>query len=125
VLKPAAERKPGGAVFAERFKAALDAKKTSQRKAALVLKRSEALVSHWVNGINQPTLDDLATIAGAFGVSADWLLGLTEGATATRPLKPGLDDDALAPADVRFVERQLAIAREALARAEQKTARKK
>jgi len=38
----------------------------------------ETTVGKWVLGRNQPSLDYLAKLAAALGVSADWLLGLSE-----------------------------------------------
>lgn len=52
----------------------------------------ETTVGKWVLGRNQPSLDYLAKLARALGVSADWLLGLSErralDTTATPELAP-------------------------------------
>lgn len=56
----------------------------------------ETTVGKWVLGRNQPSLDYLAKLARALGVSADWLLGLSErraidlAATPEPPVPAGL-----------------------------------
>ena len=50
----------------------------SQRKAAADLKISQALLSHYENGAREPGLSFVCKACRYYGVSADYLLGLTE-----------------------------------------------
>ena len=52
-------------------------KKISQRKAAGELGVSQALLSHYENGVREPGLSFLVRAADYYGVSADFLLGRT------------------------------------------------
>ena len=52
-------------------------KKISQRKAAGDLGVSQALLSHYENGMREPGLEFLVRAADYYGVSADYLLGRT------------------------------------------------
>ncbi len=49
----------------------------NQRKAASELKISQALLSHYENGIREPGLDFLVRVCDYYGVSADYVLGRT------------------------------------------------
>ena len=50
----------------------------SQRKAAADLKISQALLSHYENGAREPGLGFVCRACRYYGVSADYLLGLTD-----------------------------------------------
>ncbi len=50
-------------------------KKISQRKAATELSVSQALLSHYENGLREPGLSFVAKAADFYGVSCDYLLG--------------------------------------------------
>ena len=50
----------------------------SQRKAAADLKISQALLSHYENGAREPGLSFVCRACRYYGVSADYLLGMTE-----------------------------------------------
>ena len=52
-------------------------KKISQRKAAGELGVSQALLSHYENGVREPGLSFVVRAADFYGVSADFLLGRT------------------------------------------------
>lgn len=59
-------------------------KKLSQKKAAEALGISQALLSHYENGVREPGLSFVVRAADFYGVSCDYLLGRTmskEGAT--------------------------------------------
>jgi len=65
----------------------------SQRKAASDLKISQALLSHYENGVREPGLDFVGRACCYYGVSSDFLLGL-------KPLRAGAsenDDQELRP----------------------------
>lgn len=107
-------------IFAARLLEALEAAGSNKRDFAKKLGRHETTIGKWVKGGTEPSLDDLARIADALGLSIDWLLG-RDPAGAT----PALADGALPAGDVRYVDRQLAVIRAAIDRVEQKTGRKK
>ena len=50
----------------------------SQRKAAADLGISQALLSHFENGLREPRLDFVVKACDYYGVSADYMLGRTE-----------------------------------------------
>ena len=50
-------------------------KKLSQRQAAADLGISQALLSHYENGVREPGLAFLSRVCDYYGVSADYLLG--------------------------------------------------
>ena len=50
----------------------------SQRTAAADLRISQALLSHYENGAREPGLDFLRRACGYYGVTADYLLGLSD-----------------------------------------------
>ena len=52
-------------------------KKISQRKAAVELNVSQALLSHYENGVREPGLAFVVRAADYYGVSVDYLLGRT------------------------------------------------
>ena len=52
-------------------------KKISQRQAASELKVSQALLSHYENGVREPGLQFVINAASYYGVSCDYLLGRT------------------------------------------------
>lgn len=49
----------------------------SQRKAAADLKISQALLSHYENGAREPGLSFLCRACKYYGVSADYMLGMS------------------------------------------------
>lgn len=50
----------------------------SQRKAAADLKISQALLSHYENGAREPGLSFVCRACRYYGVSADYILGLSD-----------------------------------------------
>ena len=50
----------------------------SQRKAAADLGISQALLSHYENGLREPKLDFVVKACDYYGVSADYMLGRTD-----------------------------------------------
>ena len=64
--------------FAETMSALRKARGLSQRAAAADLHISQALLSHYENGAREPGLDFVCRACRYFGVSADYLLGLTD-----------------------------------------------
>ena len=64
--------------FAERLKELLRDKNISQRKLADAIHVTSGAVSAWCRGIKQPTADNILAVASYFGVSTDFLLGVSD-----------------------------------------------
>ncbi len=64
-------------VFSENLSKLRKERGLNQRKAAAELKISQALLSHYENGIREPGLDFVARACEYYGVSADYMLGRT------------------------------------------------
>ena len=64
--------------FAEVLSKLRKEKKMSQRVAARELEISQALLSHYENGLREPKLDFVIKVCEYYNVSADYLLGRTE-----------------------------------------------
>lgn len=62
--------------FAEIFKSLRKDKELTQEQLAEVLGVSPQIVSRWENGVSQPSLGLLPTIAAYFETSVDTLLGI-------------------------------------------------
>ena len=65
-------------IFKERLKEMRIEKKLSQKELAEALSVSQRSISSWETGFRQPDFETLEKIAKYFGVSADYLLGLTD-----------------------------------------------
>ena len=70
-------------------------KKISQRKAAGELGVSQALLSHYENGVREPGLSFVVRAADYYGVSADFLLGRTMARDGGAILAEDLTDSSL------------------------------
>ena len=64
--------------FSETMSALRRSRGLSQRSAAADLNISQALLSHYENGAREPGLDFIRRASTYYGVSADYLLGLTD-----------------------------------------------
>ena len=64
--------------FSETMSALRRERGYSQRKAAADLNISQALLSHYENGAREPGLDFVRRACAYYGVSADYLLGLSD-----------------------------------------------
>ena len=64
--------------FSETMSALRRGRGLSQRQAAGDLHISQALLSHYENGAREPGLDFVCRACRYYGVSADYLLGLSE-----------------------------------------------
>ncbi len=64
--------------FSETMSALRKSRGLSQRQAAGDLNISQALLSHYENGAREPGLDFVCRACRYYGVSADYLLGMTE-----------------------------------------------
>ena len=61
--------------FSDVFAALRREKQLSQRKVASDLKISQALLSHYENGLREPRLEFVVKACEYYGVSADYMLG--------------------------------------------------
>lgn len=64
--------------FSQTMSALRRARGLNQRKAAADLNISQALLSHYETGAREPGLDFVRRACRYYGVSADYLLGLTD-----------------------------------------------
>ena len=64
--------------FSETMSALRRSRGLSQRQAAGDLHISQALLSHYENGAREPGLDFVCRASRYYGVSADYLLGISE-----------------------------------------------
>ena len=71
-------RKYDDRVFGERLKALRVEKNIGQNALAKELALSNASISYWETGKQMPTAEAIFKIALFFGVSADYLLGITD-----------------------------------------------
>ena len=65
-------------IIAERLASLRKEKNISQKEAAYKLGVSQALLSHYENGIRECRLDFVAKACDYYDVTADYLLGITE-----------------------------------------------
>lgn len=64
--------------FSQTMSALRKGRGLSQRRAAADLGISQALLSHYENGAREPGLDFVCRACAYYGVSADYLLGLSD-----------------------------------------------
>lgn len=64
--------------FCIRLKELRIEKGINQVMLASKLQVSKGIISLWENGLREPTLSNLVAIAKIFGVSLDYLVGLTD-----------------------------------------------
>ena len=64
--------------FSETMSALRKSRRLSQRQAAGDLNISQALLSHYENGAREPGLDFVCRACRYYGVSADYLLGMSD-----------------------------------------------
>lgn len=66
------------AAFIKNFRTLLDTKGLLNKELAQEIEVTPATVSRYLNGMRAPDLEYVYRIANHFGVSMDWLLGLTD-----------------------------------------------
>ena len=64
--------------FSQRLRELRQDKGLSMKQLAKELGTTDAAVSNWENGINEPKISYLKSIAVYFNVSADYLIGLED-----------------------------------------------
>ena len=74
-------------MFSERLSLLRREKNISQRQAAKELGISQALLSHYENGLREPRLEFISTVCDYYGVSADYILGRTDSPDEGRELE--------------------------------------
>lgn len=77
--------------FAVRLRKLLDETNTTQQVLAEKTNCTRQAIAQYVGGLNAPNVDKLISIAEFFGVSTDYLLGLTDAATTNIELKAMCD----------------------------------
>lgn len=82
--------------FPETLSALRRERSISQRKAALDLNISQALLSHYENGVREPGLDFVRRVCDYYNVSADYMLCRTD--------NPDLAHSAVSAADAFLAE---------------------
>ena len=69
---------PMNEVFHQNLRQVRIRRRISQKQVAADLYISQALLSHYENGIREPGLDFVSRVCSYYGVTADFLLGHTE-----------------------------------------------
>lgn len=87
--------------FPTRLRALIDERNATQSEMALSAGVSRQAISQYANGESVPNADKLAKLASYFGVSADYLLGLTDVKRIDMDMQAisretGLDEDVIA-----------------------------
>jgi len=100
-------------VFHQNLRQLRKNKRVSQRIVAGEMHISQALLSHYENGIREPGLDFVNRACAYYGVSADFLLGRTE-ADVTEPLEGSDDAELDADALVSLLQTAHTLDRETL-----------
>jgi len=100
-------------LFNQRLSRLRKGKKISQRQVAADLHISQALLSHYENGIREPGLDFVCRVCEYYGVSADYILGRIEEGAESAEMQRLTDwadrsGDALA-LSVQLTERLMAL----------------
>ena len=66
-------------IFAERLLELRKERGISQKKLAVALGLSDAVICYWETDRSEPTAPNIVRVADYFDVSADYLLGRTDG----------------------------------------------
>ena len=64
--------------FAERLKELRSEKNVGQVELSVKIGVSKGIISMWENGLREPKLSNLISLAEYFGVSLDYLAGLSD-----------------------------------------------
>lgn len=62
----------------QRIKELRREKNLTQKQLGLLIHKSETGVASWEQGVSEPCVNDIRTLCSIFGVSADYLLGLSD-----------------------------------------------
>lgn len=91
--------------FGENLKTLRKSRNLTQKELGLMVSLSKAVVSKYENGMGYPSFDILIRIAQYFGVTTDYLLGVSRGKTVD---VSGLTDSQIATIHQIISEFQLA-----------------
>ena len=64
--------------FSQRLRELRLDKKLSMKQLAKEINTTDAAISNWENGVNEPKISYVISIAKFFGVTSDYLLGLED-----------------------------------------------
>lgn len=64
--------------FSQRLRELRLDKKMSMKQLAKEINTTDAAISNWENGVNEPKISYVISIAKFFGVTSDYLLGLED-----------------------------------------------
>ena len=65
-------------IFSQRLRELRQDRELSMKQLAKAINTTDAAVSNWENGINEPKISYLKALALFFNVSSDFLLGLED-----------------------------------------------
>lgn len=65
-------------IFSQRLRELRLEKKLSMKQLAKEINTTDAAISNWENGVNEPKISYVISIAKFFGVTSDYLLGLED-----------------------------------------------
>lgn len=65
-------------IFSQRLRELRLDKKMSMKQLAKEINTTDAAISNWENGVNEPKISYVISIAKFFGVTSDYLLGLED-----------------------------------------------
>lgn len=65
-------------IFATRLRELRTDEKLSMKQLAAKINATDGAISNWENDVNEPKISYLYRLAKYFGVSADYLIGLTD-----------------------------------------------
>ena len=65
-------------IFSQRLRELRQDKKLSMKQLAKEINTTDAAISNWENGVNEPKISYIISIAKFFGVTSDYLLGLED-----------------------------------------------
>ena len=65
-------------MFDRRLRELLKENDMTQKELARRIGVSQSSITYWVNGVKQPTAENIYAVAKAFETTADYLLGLSD-----------------------------------------------
>lgn len=89
--------------FAPRLRMLIDAKGITVRSLAKDLNVSVGVLSDWQNGNKTPRGDSIMKLAEYFGVTADYLLGLTDASVIDTDIRISCDTTGLSEKAVKIL----------------------
>lgn len=87
--------KKKGLKTVNRIKACREAKGVSQKEMSIDLQTPQPVISRWETGERTPSKRSLSALSDYFGVSTDYLLGITDNPSRSIPTKPHISNEDL------------------------------